>query len=453
MVQQSEFIEGTEKEFLNVFKSLCYARNSWEVWADIITVIACSLSNAIYRTEGHFEKREKEYEDCIKRIGSVEIPAKLMGILVMALESNPDQDFLGNMYMSLGLGNHWSGQFFTPYNVCKCMAEITIGDSCISEIDSKGYITINDPCCGAGATLIAAANTIKRKGINYQNHVVFVGQDIDRIVGLMCYIQLSLLGCPGYIVIANTLSNPICGPVLNPNEKESQEFWYTPFYNTPIWSGRRLINALRPNEIGNKPVNEDNTFCVNLKERFYFFIQFYKKGKSCMNENNLQKKIFNSGADKLAYEEQELLKTVSAEKRDVIKQQFDLVFQELIKRCKENEDFNQMVLQEHKTWERCYKFMEKKAMDVTAKGAQSCAIISTTLFDWIKEYYSIDDKSQIEKEDADRKKAEEERKKVATAIIDTSKTNMNQTVPMEKKLNNAVKKNEIEGQVSIFDTI
>ncbi len=45
--------------------------------------------------------------------------AKCFAIVVEALERNPEQDFLGELYMELELGNHWKGQFFTPYCVCK----------------------------------------------------------------------------------------------------------------------------------------------------------------------------------------------------------------------------------------------------------------------------------------------------------------------------------------------
>lgn len=159
MAKRSEILQGTEKEFMEVFKQLCYSRSSWQVWADVMSAIACSLSNAVDKTPGRYEAREKEYEQCIKRLGSVELPAKIMGIIVMALENNPEQDFLGEMYMRLELGNHWKGQFFTSYCVCQCMAEISIGPGIETEIKGKGYLSINDPACGAGATLIAAANT------------------------------------------------------------------------------------------------------------------------------------------------------------------------------------------------------------------------------------------------------------------------------------------------------
>ena len=71
----------------------------------------------------------KRQTECIERLGGVEKPAKCFAIVVEALERNPDQDFLGRLYMSLELGNHWKGQFFTPYDVCRCMAEITIQDN------------------------------------------------------------------------------------------------------------------------------------------------------------------------------------------------------------------------------------------------------------------------------------------------------------------------------------
>ena len=102
-------------------------------------------------------------------------------------------------------------------------------------------MSICDPCIGGGAMMVAAASRFRSLGINYHDHVMFVGQDVDRVAGLMSYIQLSLLGCPGYIDIANTLSYPLTGDVLIPTEKEGQEFWYTPFYFKDTWDMRRHI--------------------------------------------------------------------------------------------------------------------------------------------------------------------------------------------------------------------
>ena len=144
MPKKSEVIRGTEKEFLDVFNRLCYSRSSWQIWADLVGAIACTLSNVADRTPKHFEAREKEYAQCIERLGSVKMPAEILHIIVMALENEPEQDFLGKMYMNLNLGNHWKGQFFTPYNVCKMMSQMTVGNV-DRQIEEQGYISICDP--------------------------------------------------------------------------------------------------------------------------------------------------------------------------------------------------------------------------------------------------------------------------------------------------------------------
>ena len=232
----------TEKEMIGRFNSLCYSRSSWQVWSDFITATACAIANSVDKSSETFEQREREYAECIERLGGVQIPAEMFGIVTMQLDENPEQDFLGNMFMQLELGNHWKGQFFTPYSVAKCMAEINIG-GLERNIVNSGYASVNDCACGAGATLIAMANALLNHNINYQQHMIFVAQDIDRIVGLMCYIQLSLLGCPGYVVIGDSLTNPTVGSVLNPVRQDGQEIWYTPMFQTDIWKFRRLFDV------------------------------------------------------------------------------------------------------------------------------------------------------------------------------------------------------------------
>ena len=44
-----ELIQGMEKEFLTRFEKLCYARAKWQVWSDLMTMFACSLSNVADR--------------------------------------------------------------------------------------------------------------------------------------------------------------------------------------------------------------------------------------------------------------------------------------------------------------------------------------------------------------------------------------------------------------------
>lgn len=201
----------------------------------------CAISNPMDKE--HYDEREALYLRTIKKYNKQEQPlfSELAAHTVMALEENPEQDFLGSIFMSLNLGNQHNGQFFTPYHVCELMAEVTMQDS-VTRIEEDGYITINDPCCGAGATLIAGVHAARKRlekaGYNYQNHILVIAQDIDQTVALMCYIQLSLLGVAGYIKVGNSLTDPI-------TENDSKEnYWFTPMYFFPTWSTRRLFGGV-----------------------------------------------------------------------------------------------------------------------------------------------------------------------------------------------------------------
>ena len=151
-------------------------------------------------------------------------------------------------------------------------------ETLISRSRIRGYISVCDPACGAGATLISAANTMKGLRHNFQNHVLFVGQDIDRGVGMMCYIQLSLLGCAGYICIGNTITNPLTGHILFPQEREGQELWYMPMFGSDVWQWRRIFNSL--GNMGGTVTTEKTV----EKEHFYMFFYFDEKEGNYGNE-------------------------------------------------------------------------------------------------------------------------------------------------------------------------
>ena len=148
---------------------------------------------------------------------------------------------LGKLYTMLGLCDDGRKQHFTPYSVCAMMAKITLEDI-VDQVRRDGFVTINDPCCGAGATLIASANVAKealaKASLNFQNHILISAQDIDETVALMCYIQLSLLGVAAYIKIDNTLTNP-----MSPTDT-LENYWFTPMYFSDVWSMRRAVHKL-----------------------------------------------------------------------------------------------------------------------------------------------------------------------------------------------------------------
>lgn len=115
--KKSEKALDSQKEFLNVFKQFSSRHRSWDIWRDFITMFACSLSNPTDKE--HYDEREALYLRTIKKYNKKEqeLFPELAAHTVMALEKNPEQDFLGSIFMSLNLGNEHNGQFFTPYHV------------------------------------------------------------------------------------------------------------------------------------------------------------------------------------------------------------------------------------------------------------------------------------------------------------------------------------------------
>lgn len=229
-----------QQRIVKMLNDLAGRYSRWVIWQDFITMAAISIANTIRQPQ--YEAREKRYLEIAAKYdaGELERFAVMLSEVTNGLETNPEQDFLGELFMALELGNEWRGQFFTPYHLCRAIAAVQITERTKAQIAAKGWVNVNDPACGAGALLVAFANACKAKDINYQQHVLFVAQDVDMLAGMMCFIQLSLLGCAGYVVIDNTLTKPARSydrRALLP--VDTGNVWYTPMYFRDIWSGRK----------------------------------------------------------------------------------------------------------------------------------------------------------------------------------------------------------------------
>lgn len=88
--------------------------------------------------------------------------------------------------------------------------------------------------------------------------------------------------------------------------------------------------------------------------------------------------------------------------------------------CCSEPGFQESVLQEHKTLQRCIEYVMEQAyglLDENQKKARkntAVAVVSDQVFEWVKSYYTLDDKAaleekrkKVEKEFADRNKPKE----------------------------------------------
>lgn len=241
------------KDFGDLFVRLSERHGRHEVWSDFVTMSACALSNA--GDKRFFQEREEMYLASVKRYtkDEADMLAQMLGYVIMALEENPEQDFLGEMFSGLNLHNEWRGQFFTPYHVGSFMAAINI-ESAKEELKQNDYITVNDCCCGAGCLLIAFANEARKAKIDFQNRVIFVAQDLDFTAAMMCYIQLSLLGCKAIVKVGNSLTDPFVHADL-----EGKDVWYTPMYTCGnLFRLLSMINYKEEQDNGNEEKVSEN---------------------------------------------------------------------------------------------------------------------------------------------------------------------------------------------------
>ena len=220
-----------DREILSLTKlitGLSYRHANYEVFSDFVEMAAISLSNAV-DLGPHREKRELRYLQIFKKYTPEEIAKfpEMLASLTNELELG-FADVLGKTYHELKLHNKWAGQYFTPFEVCRMMAKMTVGD--VSQLPDCGYLTVMEPAAGSGSMVLAFAEAMKDAGLNYQRNLHVTAVDVDAKCVHMCYIQLSLMHIPAVIVHGNSLT------------LEEWDRWYTPAHILGLWSHKLRRN-------------------------------------------------------------------------------------------------------------------------------------------------------------------------------------------------------------------
>lgn len=204
-------------------ESIGLDKHRYKVFDDFVTLSAITLHN-----QGAFfdDRREQEYLKIIHtyddrdRKGIAECFAKLVNLL-----NREPADIIGQLYMSMDLGDPNKGQFFTPDHVSRLMGKITLGNA-KQLLEHKPFITLSDPACGAGGMILAFVHDLLSQGYNPADVLWVQAIDISRIASLMCYIQLSLWNIPAQVIVGNSLS------------LEMRELWHTPAHVRYDWQAR-----------------------------------------------------------------------------------------------------------------------------------------------------------------------------------------------------------------------
>ena len=217
---------GWRKDLIQLLQRNGYSHDLHQVFSDFVEMGALAYSNlADLRNR---DEREKRYLDIVKRYKPEEIErfAHALGALKMCLQLSGFDDVLGSVFMELELGNKWAGQFFTPFSVSQAMARMSADDKLANTIRERGFVTVNDPCTGGGAMLIAFAQVLSEQGFEPYKHMHVTAQDIDIKAVHMTYLQLAILDIPAIVIHGNTLS------------LECRSLWFTPTHILNGWTYR-----------------------------------------------------------------------------------------------------------------------------------------------------------------------------------------------------------------------
>lgn len=225
MIQTVQNSESIAK----LFKKASHGSGMFETWDAFVSSFAAFLAagcgnNCEWLTQRADGARRNLTKQAQKDVLTLFDP------VIEAFDANPTQDLLGDVYMRLNIGNKAIGQFFTPYHVAQMMADMSFDeDKVTKQIAKHGYVTVNEPAVGGGANVIAFANTLKEHNINYQRHAWFEVQELSELTALTCYVQMSILGMPGFVYIGDTL------------RMEFQHSLYTPMsVIEDVWTWRMI---------------------------------------------------------------------------------------------------------------------------------------------------------------------------------------------------------------------
>ena len=196
-----------KKEIENIIQSMSGRYAPYNIFSDWIEMCALSIQNAVTMIHNKvWQDREQKYCDIARKYEESELEkfAQMFVLLGEALTEDLT-DVLGEVYMEMGMGSKYTGQFFTPFHLSELCARMGIN---LVKTEEMTKISLNEPSCGGGGMIIASCKILKDKGINYQKCLDVVAQDLDWKSVYMTYLQLSLIGCRAIVVQGDTLIDP-----------------------------------------------------------------------------------------------------------------------------------------------------------------------------------------------------------------------------------------------------
>ena len=188
----------------------------FRVW---VKLCACAMSCGA---------REAEYMEEIRRWDPAHAQAfaQALAHLQLQMEARPYEDLLGDTFQENLSASRATqmGQFFTPTELCRLMAQMSIEPARFRE---GRVVEVLEPTSGSGRCVLAFWEAMAEKGLP-ATCARATCWDVDPLSADMSVVNLSLSGIPAMIVEGNTLTHV------------AVKTTYTPF-----WKFARPIGAER----------------------------------------------------------------------------------------------------------------------------------------------------------------------------------------------------------------
>src|SRR5262249_18905078 len=146
------------KQFIKAFENLARHRDKHDVLTDFLELAVCAIRKRTVPPGPATDAIEERYMAVVRRdkLEDVRPVPALLALTTLAVQDG-GCDFLGQVTGDLGMVTGHMGQFFTPYDVSRMIAELTL-DTVDEVIADQGFVTVQEPACGAGGMIIAAAD-------------------------------------------------------------------------------------------------------------------------------------------------------------------------------------------------------------------------------------------------------------------------------------------------------
>jgi len=121
-----------------------------------------------------------------------------------------ETDLIGQLFMGLDWGNEYRGQFFTPPDLARLTAHMSIGHHLENRTSpapgERPFFHVMEPACGAGVMLVIVKEVID--GRNEPLDWLADGVEIDHLTARMAFVQCALAGVPARIWRGNAIGDP-----------------------------------------------------------------------------------------------------------------------------------------------------------------------------------------------------------------------------------------------------